>query len=219
MQQNHMAWCFRTCAALSFIGDIKMRAMNQSSYCRGCPRSDNTARRCLGILRPKLDDVEGESWEELDTMELSHGAPSLRWLVWPKIDKDSLDTLSTECPRIVVNPKPSPFGYRGVEVPREALANAALDDPIVREVDPKTWAVSGFAARATSASVLSPMELPMAEKFRLAFVERDTRLAPKRAKNARQHQRRAEREWVMTSTSAKAIALASQATKSLHNRN
>ncbi|XP_057460883.1 uncharacterized protein LOC130751318 isoform X1 [Actinidia eriantha] len=185
--------------------------------CGGCPKSDYTARKCLGILRPKLDDMEGESWEELDAMEIAHGAPSLCWLVWPKIDKDSLEILSTECPRIVVNPKPLPLGYRGVEVPREALANVVLDDFIVKEVDPKTWAVSGFAARATS-SVLSSTELPVAEKFRLAFVERDTRLAPKRAKNERQHQRRAEREWVMTSARAKANALASQASKSLHNQ-
>ncbi|KAI8011736.1 hypothetical protein LOK49_LG06G00467 [Camellia lanceoleosa] len=186
--------------------------------CGGCPRSDDTARRCLGILKPRLEDVEGESWEELDTMEIAHGAPSLRWLVWPKVDKDSLESLSTECPRIIVNPKPSPFGYRGVEVPREALPNIALDDPIVKDVDPKTWAVSGYSVRA-STSVTSATDLPIAEKFRLAFVERDTRLAPKRAKNARQHQRRAEREWVMTSTRAKSIALASQASKSLQNRN
>lgn len=137
----------------------------------------------------------------------------------PKIDEDSLESLATECPRIIVNPKPLPFGYRGIEIPIEALANVALDDRFVKDVDPKTWAVTGFTARAAVASVLSSEELPMAEKFRLAFVERDTRLAPKRAKNARQHQRRAEKEWVMTSTSAKAIALASQATKSLHNRN
>ncbi|KAH7861594.1 hypothetical protein Vadar_028140 [Vaccinium darrowii] len=187
--------------------------------CGGCLRSDCTARRCLGILKPKLDDLEGESWEELDTMEIAHGAPSLRWLVWPKIDKDSLESLSTECPRIIVNPKPSPFSYRGVEVPREALAEVSLDDHIVKEIDPKTWAVSGFAVRATSASGLSPAELPLAEKFRLAFLERDTRLAPKRAKNARQHQRRAERDMIMTSTRIKALALASQASKSLQNRN
>ncbi|KAI8552819.1 hypothetical protein RHMOL_Rhmol06G0297800 [Rhododendron molle] len=199
--------------------DDEFRAMNQSYYCRGCPRSDYTARRCLCLLKPKLDDVEEESWEELDTVEIAHGAPSLRWLVWPKIDKDSMESLSAECPRIVVNPQPSPFGYRGVEVPRGALADVSLDDPIVKDVDPKTWAVSGFAVRATSASSLSTAELPVAEKFRLAFVERDTRLAPKRAKNARQHQRRAEREMVTMSASAKALALASQASRSLQNRN
>lgn len=137
----------------------------------------------------------------------------------PKIDKDSLEILSTECPRIIVNPKPSPFGFRGIEVPREALQDIALDDPYIKDIDPKTWAAYGFTPKAVSPSLSSPTELSMAEKFRLAFVERDTRLAPKRAKNARQHQRRAEREWVMTSTRAKAIALASKASRSLHGRN
>lgn len=140
------------------------------------------------------------------------------YFLQPKIDKDSLESLSTECPRIIVNPKPSPFGYKGIEVPRGALPNMALDDPVVKDVNPNTWAVTGLTARVTSASLSSPADLPMAEKFRLAFVERDTRLAPKRAKNARQQQRRAEREWVTRNTSAKAIALASNMSKSLHNK-
>lgn len=137
----------------------------------------------------------------------------------PKIDNNSLESFAAECPRIIVNPKPSPFGFRGVKVPVEALANVALDEPIVKDIDPRTWAVGGFTARPTAPSSPSSTELPIAEKFRLAFVERDSRLAPKRAKNARQHLRRAEREWVMTSTRAKALALASQASKSLHGRN
>lgn len=121
----------------------------------------------------------------------------------------------------MINPKPSVFGYRGFEIPREALPGAALDDPVVEDIDPKTWAISGFTARpitpSTSGPDVLPDELPMAEKFRLAFVERDNRLAPKRAKNARQRQRRAEREWVMMSSRAKAMALASQASKSRHH--
>ncbi|PPD81598.1 hypothetical protein GOBAR_DD21455 [Gossypium barbadense] len=185
---------------------------------RGCPSSESTARRCLGILKPKLNDVEGDSWEELDTMEIGHGAQSLRWLVWPKIDEDSLEMLSAECPRIIVNPKPSLFGFKGTEVPREAFPDVALDDPIVEDIDPKTWSMCRSMPKAMSPSLSSANELSIAEKFRLAFVERDTRLAPKRAKNARQHQRRAEREWMMTSTRAKALALASKATKSLHGR-
>ncbi|TYI96647.1 hypothetical protein E1A91_D01G088100v1 [Gossypium mustelinum] len=185
---------------------------------RGCPSSESTARRCLGILKPKLNDVEGDSWEELDTMEIGHGAQSLRWLVWPKIDEDSLEMLSAECPRIIVNPKPSLFGFKGTEVPREAFPDVALDDPIVEDIDPKTWSICRSIPKAMSPSLSSANELSIAEKFRLAFVERDTRLAPKRAKNARQHQRRAEREWMMTSTRAKALALASKATKSLHGR-
>lgn len=119
----------------------------------------------------------------------------------------------------MVNPKPSPFGHRGFELPREALPNAVLDDPVVEDIDPKTWAVSGLTVRFILPSTVESDELPMAEKFRLAFIERDNRLAPKRAKNARQHQRRAEREWVMTNSRAKSVALASKATKSLHHWN
>ncbi|XP_062077745.1 uncharacterized protein LOC133782450 isoform X2 [Humulus lupulus] len=186
--------------------------------CGGCPRSDYTTRRCLGIFKPKLHDMEGDSWEEHDTAEFVNGAESLRWLVWPKIDKDTLEMYATECPRIVVNPKPSPFGFRGTKVPREALPDIALDDPIVEDINPKTWVLHGSVPNARSPLLSSSVELSMAEKFRLAFEERDNRLAPKRAKNARQHQRRAEREWTMMDARAKALALASQASKSLHGR-
>lgn len=186
--------------------------------CGGCPRTDNTARRCLGIFKPKFDDyVEEDSWEELDTKEIASGAQSLRWLVWPNIDKNSLEDFSTECPRVVVNPKSSPFGFKGTEVPREALQNIILDDEVVKDIDPRTWTMHGFALKPISPSS-SSTELSVAEKFRLAFVERDNRLAPKRAKNARQHQRRAVRELMLMSTRAKAMVLASQASKSLHGR-
>lgn len=57
------------------------QAMNQTKCRRGCLQGELTAR-CLGILKPTLDNVEGESWEELVTTEIGHGAYSLRWLVW-----------------------------------------------------------------------------------------------------------------------------------------
>lgn len=130
------------------------------------------------------------------------------------IDPDSLETFSSECPRVKVNPQFSPFGFKGVSIPREALSDIVLDDHIVEDIDPSTWASSRPMTRILPPNS-SPNELSMAEKFRLAFAERDTRLAPKRAKNARQHQRRAEKEWLVMSAEAKAIALASLATKSL----
>ncbi|XP_024967192.1 uncharacterized protein LOC112507033 isoform X3 [Cynara cardunculus var. scolymus] len=182
----------------------------------GCPRSEHTARSSLSILKPTLNDVEGDSWEELDTTEIVDGAQSLRWLVWPKIDKDSLESLSTECPRIIVNPKPSLFGHKGIDIPQHALASVALDEFVVEDIDSKSWAVPGSRLR-TNPPVLSTIELPIAERFRLAFVERDARLAPKRAKNARQRQRRAERDWVTTSTNAKSMVLAAQMSKNLRN--
>eukprot|EP00257_Ricinus_communis_P028059 XP_025015473.1 uncharacterized protein LOC8279854 [Ricinus communis] len=204
-----------TAAGVSEV--IKHCKSLQTLRCGGCPRSDYCARNSLYILKPKLNDMEGDSWEELDTAEIGHGAESLRWLVWPKIDKNSMEIMDTECPRIIVNPKPSPFGFRGIEVPKEALPDMVLDDPIVKDIDPKTWATHGFAPKPVASSLSSSTELSMAEKFRLAFVERDTRLAPKRAKNARQHQRRAEKELMMMNTKAKALALASRASKSLRN--
>ncbi|KMT12743.1 hypothetical protein BVRB_4g088390 isoform A [Beta vulgaris subsp. vulgaris] len=185
--------------------------------CGGCPRSDYTARRCLGLFKPKLNNLEGDSWEELDPAEITHGGQSLRWLVWPDIDPESLENFSSECPRVKVNPQYSPFGYKGVAVPKGALPDTILDDHIVEDIDPGTWPSCRPITRILPV-VTSPNELSMAEKFRLAFVERDTRLAPKRAKNVRQHQRRAEREWMM-SAEAKAVVLASQANKSLRGRN
>ncbi|XP_020580535.1 uncharacterized protein LOC110024737 isoform X2 [Phalaenopsis equestris] len=188
--------------------------------CGGSPRSEFTARRCLSILKPKLDNVDGESWEELESMDIGNGAQSLRWLVWPKIDEDSKIILATECPRICVNPQAS-IGFRGVRVPVEAMQSVTLDHVVVEDIDPKTWAVSGIshAQRTPIASAEdAALEMSIAEKFRLAFIERDAKLAPKRAKNARQHRRRAEKELLMSSTSAKSVALASQAGKFLHNR-
>ncbi|XP_004491404.1 uncharacterized protein [Cicer arietinum] len=186
--------------------------------CGGCPRSDNTARRCLSIFKPRLEYVEEDSWEELDTKEIASGAQSLRWLVWPKIDNNSLEDFSAECPRIVVNPKPSPFGFMGTQVPFEAFQNIILDDVVVKDIDPKTWTMHGIVAKKPiSPPSSSSAELSVAEKFRLAFEERDNRLAPKRAKNARQHQRRAARDFLLMSTRAKAMVLASQVSKSLHS--
>ncbi|KZV56405.1 hypothetical protein F511_00402 [Dorcoceras hygrometricum] len=185
----------------------------------GCSRSDYAARLCLNFLKPNLVYMEGESWEDLATTNIAHAAQSLRWLVWPTIDKNSEETLALECPRIIVNPKSSPLSFWGSGVPQEALLQYALDDPIVKDIDPKTWTVSGSTPRPAFQPISSPDELPIAEKFRLAFLERDSRLAPKRAKNARQHQRRAEREWVTMNSRAKALALASQAKRSVHLKN
>ncbi|CAK8538821.1 unnamed protein product [Lathyrus sativus] len=184
--------------------------------CGGCPRSDNTAKRCLNIFKPKLEYVEEDSWEELDTNEIASGAQSLRWLVWPNIDNYSLEDFSAECPRIILNPKPSPFGFMGTQVPFEAFQNVILDDAVVKEIDPKTWTMHGIANRRICPPS-SSTELSVAEKFRLAFEETDNRLAPKRAKNARQHQRRAARDMLLMSTRAKAMVLASQVSKSLHS--
>ncbi|KAL6603648.1 hypothetical protein ACP70R_044009 [Stipagrostis hirtigluma subsp. patula] len=184
--------------------------------CGGCPRSEFTARRCVHLLKPKLNALEEDSWEELDTVDIGGGAVSLRWLVWPKIDDNSKATLAEECPRVTVNPQPSPFDLCGSKVPREALASIPLDHSIVEDIDPKTWAVSAAPQRTVAPpNPNAPPEIPIAERFRLAYVEREARLAPKRAKRERQQRRRAEREYVMYDINARSIALAAQASRNL----
>ncbi|KAF3792661.1 hypothetical protein EJ110_NYTH11272 [Nymphaea thermarum] len=184
--------------------------------CGGNPSSNYTARRFLKYLMPTLQCVEEESWEELEDKEISIGAPSLRWLVWPKIDDNSRQILA-ECPRISINPTPSLLNLRGMQVPREAFPNTMLDDSILEDIDPKTWAVCNVTPRIRIQAPSSTFELPIAERFRLAFEERDARLAPKRAKNARQHKRRAERERMTSNMNAKSLALAYKANKYFRN--
>ncbi|GJM97672.1 hypothetical protein PR202_ga14614 [Eleusine coracana subsp. coracana] len=183
---------------------------------RGCPRSEFTARRCLNLLKPRLNSHEEDSWEELETEDIGGGAGSLRWLVWLRIDDNSKATLAEECPRVTINPQPSPFDLCGSKVPVEALASIPLDHSIVEDIDPKTWAVSAAPRRVVDPpNPNTPPEIPIAERFRLAYVEREARLAPKRAKRERQQRRRAERDYVMNDINARSIALAAQATRNL----
>ncbi|KAG6527550.1 hypothetical protein ZIOFF_009661 [Zingiber officinale] len=176
----------------------------------GSPSSDSTAFRCVGILKPKLNNVEEESWEELENADIGSGAPSLRWLVWPNIDEVSKAIMAAECPQIIVNP---PFGFP--EVPNEALDFVALDYSIIDGIDPKTWDVSGTARGSAPKLTVSneTSELSIAD-----FLEGRATLVPKQAIYARQNKRRAKREHLMSSSSPKSIMRASQASKFLHHR-
>ena len=108
-------------------------------------------------------------------------------------------------------------------MPRAAQPTIVLDELLLDDIDPKTWAVVTRVAtrvpKAPESSTTEEMkhELSVAEKFRLAFVARDERLAPKRAKNARQNQRRAEKAWLSSDTEAKSHVWAGIARKSLKN--
>ncbi|KAL3733492.1 hypothetical protein ACJRO7_022939 [Eucalyptus globulus] len=129
--------------------------------CGGFPRNGFTARGCLDILKPKLPVVDLESWEDFDSDAIIGGA-KLRFLVWPRIDINILEDFSVECPRVTVNPDLS-SRRGGSQVPREAWPNIILDEPFVQDIDPKTWAVSGFRLSSPTS------ELSLAEKFRRAY--------------------------------------------------
>ena len=134
----------------------------------------------------------------------------------PRIDDNSKETLAAECPRVTINPQPSPYDLSGSRVPVEALASVPLDHSVVEDIDPKTWAVSAAPRRPVALSnPNAPPEIPIAERFRLAYVEREARLAPKRAKRERQQRRRAERDYMMNDIDARSIALAAQASRNL----
>lgn len=130
--------------------------------------------------------------------------------------------MATDSPRIILNPQPSsPFSIRRVdEIPRAVLPNIVLDEISIEDIDPKTWVVKDINSNPrniASSSSLPSSDISMAEKFRLAFLERDKRLAPKRAKNARQHQRRMERNSFSTNANGKSIAFAMNDQKYFEN--
>lgn len=181
----------------------------------GTPLSNQAARRCLDFLKPKLNEFEEDSWEELDSKDISSSPHTIRWITWFSIDEDSRNYLTVECPQICVNPPTT--RYRGVSVPREALPDIVLDALAVEDIDPNSWAVY-TAPKLKTLKENTKVEsniIPKSELFRLAFLERDERLAAKRAKNMRQHLRRAEKEFIKYSPGAKAQFLANLAHKSL----
>jgi hypothetical protein len=139
--------------------------------------------------------------------------------VQPGIDNKSREILTTECPRISINPI---FSWRtyGI-VPRGAQPGVVLDSLILEDIDPKAWAVvSSTRFQKTGSSSTDDTTddgMSVAERFRLAFISRDERLAPKRAKNMRQNQRRAEKAWLSANPDVKANVWAGIAWKSLKN--
>ena len=139
----------------------------------------------------------------------------------PSIDEDSHKHLVVECPKIVVNPTSSSASHRFHTIPLEALYNVELDSPAIVGIDPVTWAQKtdtkySTVSRADTNSIDGRLAgLSIAERFKMAFIERDERLAPKRAKNLRQNQRRAEKTWLSSDAGAKAVVLAGFVQKSL----
>eukprot|EP00850_Spirogloea_muscicola_P009935 SM000057S18365 [mRNA] locus=s57:256230:257016:+ [translate_table: standard] len=152
---------------------------------------------------------ESSTWEEFDADNIAQGAKALRWLVWPGVDEKSAALLATRCPGVVLNPSLAslPPSLRREGVPPDARPGVALDAPFVEGLDSATWTTLD-GGPSSERKVDWRVALPLAERFRLAYVARDDRLAPKRAKNQRQQARRAERAFLNSDTDFKARALA-----------
>lgn len=205
----------------------------QTLRCGGTTSSNAAAKQSMHFIVPRLDsEAEAEeSWETLESKQVGRGALHLRWLVWPAIDQASHKQLLAECPKVLVNPAAS-ASHRLRNVPREALPDVALDSPAVIGIDPNTWSVNVCMGNSLNSSsmitnlhqpwkgsslVKNLCQLSIAERFKLAFVERDERLASKRAKNLRQNQRRAKKAWLGSDTDAKAAFWAGIVDKSMKN--
>eukprot|EP00898_Chlorokybus_atmophyticus_P001109 jgi/Chlat1/199/Chrsp1S03036 len=200
-----ISWCANLTAE-GVVSLVRSSTELQVLRCGGCAANDAVMRKVIRALVPKLrHDEDRSGWEELDDVVV--GAHSLRYLVWPSIDEKSLEFLTKEWPKLRVNP------IVGRSCPLEADARVALDSTLIAGVDERSW-TSSIASSSTQAQLDDRLTagaammrtflakrgidvdfstLHIAERFRLAYVLRDERLAPKRAKNTRQAARRAAR--------------------------
>lgn len=178
--------------------------------CGGCAQSDAAALAAVACLLPsRLAGEDEESWEVSTKWEVSSGLPccasKLRWLVWPEAPPRVRALLQRRCPRIRLLPEPQdscmsdcfasrppgdtppgtpvvlPYGSN-VAHPLDAVILAALA-PLVRDD------TSPSSLNASFSHAAEPV-IHIAELFRLAYVAREERLLPKRAKNARQRRNR-----------------------------
>jgi hypothetical protein len=134
----------------------------------GCVASNAAALGVLQQLLPSFSAAEvRDDWESHPPPEPL--CPRLLVLYWPELDARKAAEITARCPRLRVN-----SGGQRIYSPSSERAPGLDSDVTPRK---GKWRD----------------EVHLAELFRLAYVSRDLRLAPKRAKNARQNLRRAQR--------------------------
>eukprot|EP00897_Mesotaenium_endlicherianum_P005537 jgi/Mesen1/5010/ME000025S04404 len=181
--------------------------------------SDVAARSALKSIMPRLAGrgdhaAPVDDWESVDVDRVGAGAQALRWLVWPTVDERSANLLEAECPKVALNAKQT----AARPVPLEAREGVDLDAAFVEGVNPATWAVQldlQHTLYEGGREGGKHSDVPLAERFRLAYIARDARLAPKREKNRRRKERKAERAWVEGDIDARARRLSEAVLKSL----
>lgn len=160
----------------------------------------------LDVLLPSVNsqNTVGESWEDADEVECSNLA-NLKYIVWPGIPTNVLSYIHNITPKVVV--VASMTDHNNMKLPQWANPGLSLDTPYIDDIGPQAWGdvdpgsdghsttFSSGDSRGVGLINNDPAALmPIAERFRLAYVEIEARKAAKSERNYKQRKRRALRK-------------------------
>ncbi|PSC77025.1 F-box LRR-repeat 20 [Micractinium conductrix] len=182
------------------VGADTLRALGESCprvevLRLGSPATDaGTGRGLLDILpelQQRLAAPAADSWDALLEADEEAVAAALAGrgrlmrlagLHWPAIPFRVEQRCRASCPKVAINP--SPQEAAALRLPPGADASVPLDAPLLAEVaGSERWAAEADGTPA------APV-VHIAEKFRLAYISRDTRVRAKMQRNWEQAQRR-----------------------------
>lgn len=171
----------------------------------GCLIASRPVARALGQIVPVIQQpaAASESWEH-DVVACEEGVnarlTSLHQIVWPDCPSWLAEQLATVCPKIQVNAYDSST-RPGKEISEAANPGIALDTANFKACRMEALiAVAVEVPMDAAVPEVVPEQISIAERFRLAYAERDQKEAVKAvkvlqqaARNEAQRQRRAAR--------------------------
>lgn len=195
------------------VADCMLRKETLPQLAQKCPlveilrlRNVNLSyQECVESLDRLLPSVNsqstvGESWEDADDVKCSNLA-NLKYVVWPGIPTRVLSFIHTLTPKVVV--VASMADHNNMRLPQWANPGIALDAHYIDDVGPQAWGDMDPGSDGQSTNFSSSDSrglglinnnptamLPIAERFRLAYVEIEARKAAKSEKNYKQRKRR-----------------------------
>lgn len=149
----------------------------------------------IGSVIPCVHEQGGDSWEdEIDDSACDRWM-KLKYVVWPGIPSEVESFLYSVAPKLVV------VGTMGAHANRNLTQAAnpgiSLDQPYLSLVGPGAWGGTDINTNSAPPTVdlrvhrdSEPSSMPIAERFRLAYVELDARKAAKIERNYKQRRRR-----------------------------
>ncbi|KAK9811345.1 hypothetical protein WJX72_002196 [[Myrmecia] bisecta] len=148
----------------------------------GTPASDDAAaaalRRIIPLVEPSAAD---DSWEQREeAAEQSAGRLAhLKYVLWPSVPYKASELLRLQCPKVVLNPS----GRDLLQAPAVANPLIPLDQPYLDGVAQYSWPSASLDDSKAAA-------VPIAERFRMAYISRATRIAAQAERNWQQQRRR-----------------------------